>query len=226
MRRWSSTSPLTASVPPLLATSVIALVLQLTILDVQVLSDEVPTRARARGAAMVLGALAVALGGMWAYFAVHNAVTGDVPAGSRLVEPDIVVHLGMALDLLLLVPLYGTAAVSRCTSSAPFCCSARPGPAPPALRSPTMTRIEGRTTFTRTPEDVFDFLADPRNEPSYNPLIVSAHKDDTRPGRSARSPAHGPQEVPLGPGGAPNCSFVVFVGVDGLDDSKAGSGPR
>lgn len=39
-----------------------------------------------------------------------------------------------------------------------------------------MTRIEGRTTFTRTREDVFDFLADPRNEPSYNPLIVSARK--------------------------------------------------
>ena len=39
-----------------------------------------------------------------------------------------------------------------------------------------MTRIEGRTTFARTPEVVFDFLADPRHEPSYNPLIVSAHK--------------------------------------------------
>lgn len=39
-----------------------------------------------------------------------------------------------------------------------------------------MTRIEGRTTFTRTREDVFDFLADPRNEPSYNPLIISARK--------------------------------------------------
>lgn len=39
-----------------------------------------------------------------------------------------------------------------------------------------MTRIEGRTSFARTREDVFDFLADPRNEPSYNRLIVSAHK--------------------------------------------------
>jgi hypothetical protein len=39
-----------------------------------------------------------------------------------------------------------------------------------------VTRIEGLTTFIRAPEDVFDFLADPRNEPSYNPLIVSARK--------------------------------------------------
>lgn len=48
-----------------------------------------------------------------------------------------------------------------------------------------MTRIEGRTRFNRTPEDVFDFLADPRNEPSYNAMIVSAGK--TTPG-------------PIGPG--------------------------
>jgi carbon monoxide dehydrogenase subunit G len=44
-----------------------------------------------------------------------------------------------------------------------------------------MTRIAGLTTFARTPEEVFDFLADPRNEPSYNPLIVSARK--VTPGR-------------------------------------------
>lgn len=44
-----------------------------------------------------------------------------------------------------------------------------------------MTRIEGRTTFARTPEDVFDFLADPRNEPLYNPLIVSARKTTSGP---------------------------------------------
>src|SRR5690606_34603514 len=37
--------------------------------------------------------------------------TGDVPAGSQLVETDTIVHLGMALDLSLLVPLYAAAAV-------------------------------------------------------------------------------------------------------------------
>jgi hypothetical protein len=39
-----------------------------------------------------------------------------------------------------------------------------------------MTRIEGRTSFARPPAEVFDFLADPRNEPAYNPLILSARK--------------------------------------------------
>jgi hypothetical protein len=48
---------------------------------------------------------------MWIYFAVNNAVTGNVPAGSQLVEADTIVHLGMALDLSLLVPLYAVAAV-------------------------------------------------------------------------------------------------------------------
>jgi hypothetical protein len=42
---------------------------------------------------------------------VDNVVTGDVPVGSALVESDTIVHLGMALDLTLLVPLYGVAAV-------------------------------------------------------------------------------------------------------------------
>jgi hypothetical protein len=69
------------------------------------------TSTRSRIAAALLAVLAVALGGMWVYFAVHNAVTGDVPAGSRLVETDTIVHLGMALDLALLVPWYATAAV-------------------------------------------------------------------------------------------------------------------
>lgn len=40
-----------------------------------------------------------------------------------------------------------------------------------------MTRIEGRTSFARTPEDVFDFLADPRHEPAYDLLVLSARKE-------------------------------------------------
>jgi hypothetical protein len=39
-----------------------------------------------------------------------------------------------------------------------------------------MTRIEGRTSFARRPEDVFAFLADPRHEPAYNPIVLSAEK--------------------------------------------------
>jgi hypothetical protein len=48
-----------------------------------------------------------------------------------------------------------------------------------------VTRIEGRTSFARTPEDVFDVLADPRHEPAYNPLVLSARKEapeQIRPG--------------------------------------------
>ena len=58
-----------------------------------------------------MGILAVTLAGMWVYFAVDNAATGQVPTGSQLVETDTIVHLGMALDLTLLVPLYAAAAV-------------------------------------------------------------------------------------------------------------------
>ena len=48
---------------------------------------------------------------MWVYLALDNALTGDVPAGSQSVETDAIVHLGMALDLTLLVPLYAAAAI-------------------------------------------------------------------------------------------------------------------
>jgi len=36
--------------------------------------------------------------------------------------------------------------------------------------------IEGTTRIDRPPEEVFDFLADSRNEPSYNPVVVTAEK--------------------------------------------------
>jgi hypothetical protein len=93
-----------------LATAVVALVLHLTSIDAAAFAPRL-LGARGRGAAVVLGVLAAALGGMWAYFALDNALTGDVPAGSQLVETDTIVHLGMALDLTLLVPLYAAAAL-------------------------------------------------------------------------------------------------------------------
>jgi hypothetical protein len=92
------------------ATSIVGLALQLTALDIAAIANRLHRGAGVRGPAVVLGVLAVALGGMWVYFALRNAVTGDVPVGSRLVETDAVVHLGMALDLTLLVPLYAAAA--------------------------------------------------------------------------------------------------------------------
>jgi hypothetical protein len=93
------------------ASGVFALVLTVISIDPASVAERFGARTRVRPIAVILGALAVALGGMWVYFAVDNAVTGDVPAGSRLVETDTIVRLGMALDLTLLVPLYAVAAV-------------------------------------------------------------------------------------------------------------------
>lgn len=93
------------------ATALCTLVLVIATIDVRSVAERFGSRARVRAAAGILGALAVALGGMWSYYAVDNAVTGDVPAGSQLIETDTIVHLGIALDLTLLVPLYAVAAV-------------------------------------------------------------------------------------------------------------------
>lgn len=66
---------------------------------------------RVRFPAAVLGLLAVALGAMWAWASIAWAVDETMPAGSALVESDTVVHLGIVLDLTILVPLYAAAAV-------------------------------------------------------------------------------------------------------------------
>jgi hypothetical protein len=89
----------------------VALVLCITSLDSAAVAHRFGARTRVHAIAGILGVLAVGLGGMWIYFAVDNAVTGDVPAGSQLVETDTIVRLGMALDLTLLVPLYAVTAV-------------------------------------------------------------------------------------------------------------------
>jgi hypothetical protein len=66
---------------------------------------------RSRGVAVVLGVLGASLGAMWVAAALRYAVSGTVPKGSALVETDQLVHLGIALDLVLLVPAYLLAAV-------------------------------------------------------------------------------------------------------------------
>ncbi|MGH8835261.1 MAG: hypothetical protein ACRDWG_09755 [Actinomycetes bacterium] len=93
------------------ATGLFALILTLVDIGVPSVANRFDARTRVRPIAAILGTLGVALGGMWTYFAIDNAVTGDVPAGSQLIETDTIVHLGMALDLTLLVPLYAVAAV-------------------------------------------------------------------------------------------------------------------
>jgi hypothetical protein len=37
-------------------------------------------------------------------------------------------------------------------------------------------RVEGDITIGRSAEDVFDFVADERNEPQYNPQMTRAEK--------------------------------------------------
>lgn len=87
------------------------LVLTLGEVDGADLAGRSGSQKRPRATAGILALLAVALGGMWVYHAADNAVTNEIPAGSQLVETSLVVHLGMALDLALLVPLYAAAAV-------------------------------------------------------------------------------------------------------------------
>jgi hypothetical protein len=91
--------------------SILALVRTGTALDVPAIGARFARRTPARLIAAVLALLAAGLGGLWVSAAARSAATGEVPAGSALVEPDTVVRLGMALDLTLLVPAYALAAV-------------------------------------------------------------------------------------------------------------------
>ena len=95
---------------PLVTATLVALVLTLRNIG----SADLATRAlhaRVLLPAAVLALLAVSLGAMWVYACVAYIVDGTVPVGSSLVESDTIVHLGIVLDLTLLVPLYGAAAV-------------------------------------------------------------------------------------------------------------------
>ncbi len=91
--------------------SAVALGLGLATMDVERTREAYRPRTPARLVAVLLGALALALGAMWVVVSVQNAVTGDIPAGSSLVETPRMVHLGIVLDLALLVPAYAVAAV-------------------------------------------------------------------------------------------------------------------
>lgn len=87
------------------------LVLALARLDTGAVAASFAPGTHGRPAATILALLSLALASMWFFYAVHAAVTGVVPPGSALVESDTVVHLGIVLDLTLLVPLYAAAAV-------------------------------------------------------------------------------------------------------------------
>jgi hypothetical protein len=91
--------------------SLFALVLTVRTLDVGGIANRFSSRTPRRTVACMLAVLGLALGGLWVYHSLRFAATGALPAGSALVEPDLVVHLGIALDLALLVPAYALAAV-------------------------------------------------------------------------------------------------------------------
>ena len=52
-----------------------------------------------------------------------------------------------------------------------------------------MARIEGEIAINRPVDEVFDFVADERNEPRYNPRIARVEKLSS--GRSAAGPGSG-----------------------------------
>jgi hypothetical protein len=87
------------------------LVLALASLDVPAIADRIRPRAPARLISAFLAVLALGLGGIWIYMSLWFAGTGQLPAGSALVETDQVVHVGIALDLALLVPGYAAGCV-------------------------------------------------------------------------------------------------------------------
>jgi hypothetical protein len=93
------------------SSSLFALVLTVCALDVPGVAARFSPRTPRRIVGVVLALLAAALGGLWIYASVRFITTGEPPVGSALVEPDVVMHLGLALDLTLLVPAYALAAV-------------------------------------------------------------------------------------------------------------------
>lgn len=93
------------------ASSAVALGIGLATADVERLKGSYRPRTPVKAVAGVLALLAFSLGTMWIVVSVQNVVTGDVPAGSVLVETGTIVHLGIVLDLAVLVPAYLVAAV-------------------------------------------------------------------------------------------------------------------
>jgi hypothetical protein len=91
--------------------SLLALILTVLALDVAGIADRFNPHTPRRVVSCIMAVLGLALGGLWVYHSVQFITTGALPAGSSLVEPDVVVHLGVALDLAFLVPAYALAAV-------------------------------------------------------------------------------------------------------------------
>jgi hypothetical protein len=94
-----------------LSGAVFALALALASMDVHAITKRLRARTPRRVIATILAMLTLGLAGMWIYVSLRFAATGEVPLGSALVETEAIVHLGIALDLTLLVPVYAAAVV-------------------------------------------------------------------------------------------------------------------
>ena len=88
-----------------------ALVLTVGAFDVSGIAARFSPRTPRRIVSAILALLAAALGAIWISASVRFITTGELPMGRALVESDVVVQLGLALDLTLLVPAYALAAV-------------------------------------------------------------------------------------------------------------------
>jgi hypothetical protein len=93
------------------SSSLFALVLTVCALDVPGIAARFSPLTPRRIVGAILALLAAALGAIWIFASVRFITTGELPVGSALVESDVVVQLGLALDLTLLVPAYALAAV-------------------------------------------------------------------------------------------------------------------
>jgi hypothetical protein len=91
--------------------SLAGVVLALGGLDVAEVGSRFRARTPARSVGGLLAFLAVGLAGMWVFYSLRFAVTGELPEESDLLLPASGVHLAYALDLSLLVPAYALAAV-------------------------------------------------------------------------------------------------------------------
>jgi hypothetical protein len=88
----------------LFSLSIFALALALTNLDVVAVAQQFRRRLPVRIISVLLLITGLSLAGMWVFYSLRFAFTGETPKESLLVLPLSAVHLGYVLDLALLVP--------------------------------------------------------------------------------------------------------------------------
>jgi hypothetical protein len=95
----------------LFSLSVFALALAMMSLDIPGIARQFSEHTPVRSVSAILMLLAFGLAAMWVFFSLRFAINGEFPDESLLVLPAANVHLGYVLDLALLVPAAGLAAI-------------------------------------------------------------------------------------------------------------------